>query len=197
VINLFGSLNKQDPDILSALAKQKAVNELWKIQTDTTEIIQRGNQAECLSNKEAESWIDQLNLLRQIIQDRFLLAINLETIQKISSAAVSEFNQKAISFQNQIVDLERNMNVETRIKNIISKIFVQFNLLHQQKLIDVKTMEYLRNEVDIYHSSLKRNINDYSMRSEVKIQLLHELIDDFYSELNQIYTKVKSTQKRI
>jgi hypothetical protein len=196
-MNLFDSFGKHNSETDSALAKQKAVNDLWKIQASTVEIINRGCHSECLTDAQAQAWIQELNGIRQVIQDSFLLCHSLQLVQDKASAAISEFTHKAEGYKSEVVSLERNMDIEERVQNMIKRFIEQFESLAQRQRMDGRTKEYLRSEVEMYANSLKRNISDHSMRPSVKKQLLHELVDDFFIEVSQVYREATLPRGRI
>jgi hypothetical protein len=196
-MNIFGSFSNQSLEVDCALEKQSAIRTLWKIQQEARELINRGNQAECLTDSDAQAWVNEINSSRQIIQDSFLLPLQADLVRDKISIAISEFTKKVDEYTSPVLLSERSMDVESRARNIAQKFIAQFDVLAQQQHIDGKTREYLRSEVEMYFNSLKRNISDRSMRPGVKMQLLHELVDDFYEEVQKIYSDESLSKKRI
>jgi hypothetical protein len=197
MVNILDRLGSLHDNTDTALGKEKAVYSLWKIQEDADLIFDRAMQCKCIDELLAQTWRQEINTIRQYTQDSFLLARSTEIVKEKSQATISEFQKIVESYISRIIQLERNMSIETRVKRINDGFVTNFDLLARQQVIGLTTKQELYNQLKIYAESLTKNINDFSLRSSIKNELLHSLVDDFHRDVYIIYRKAMLTKKRI
>jgi hypothetical protein len=197
IMSFLNHTNKQNPENETALAKEKAVYLLWEKQTEVIEVIYRARQAESIDDASAQVWLQEVHSIRHIAQDQFILARSITTTNEKIKSTISEFQDKMDSYKSKITSIERSMNAENRIHKISSKFANEFDMLEQKQVINIETKRYLYDQLKMYSEALSRNISNTSIRSNIRDELLHDLIDDFYVEIQGVYIKTAPAKSRI
>lgn len=193
-MSIFGH---KDQNSKLALAKQEAVFSLWEIQTDGQKMLIRGIQSKCITEAEVQDLMQKINLERQKIQDSFLLCSSLNKVQEYIENCKNQFQEIVKMYVEQIISREHSLEPEVRIKNINDNFQSQFNQLYQGRKIEKETRHYLESQLELFSNALRKNLAENQLRPNIKSILLHELIDDYYQEVNQIYLQAISKQKGI
>jgi hypothetical protein len=195
-MSIFGGLFKTSGATEMAVAKQNGVFALWKLQSEVSEITERALSARCISENIASSRRQKLNNLRQTIQDVFLLTQALEETQREINSALTNFEKMTKDFINEMVQMERKMDIKRRIDQINETFEQKFRDGNRENRISDEDLVYLKTQVETYKQSLNKSIENSDLRPEIRMKLLHELVDDYYQEIAQIYSEAVSGPRR-
>jgi hypothetical protein len=196
MVNILDRLNLNSHSD-TALAKEKAIYSMWEAQNEATLIFDRAKHCKCIDEILVQSWTQEINTVRQSSQDSFLLAKSIDIVNEKVRLTVSQFQTTVEAYISRTIPLERSLDVKTRVQRLNDGFTTDFDLLARQQIIEPKIKQDLYNQLRIYAESLTKNINDMSLRSSIKDELLHSLVDDFHREIYTIYRKALSTRKRI
>jgi len=182
--------HKRDSSADLAVIKQNGVAMLWKLQSDTIDTIYRCLQADGISEGQANEWIGGLNSLRQVLQDSFLVASRPNSVQEKIKASFEKLKLEADRYSQEAIKLERDLTPQDRVGNLNANFISQFKKLEasgqsKREIGQMKTR--LQSQIELFAQTLKRNADDQSLRPNIKEKLLHELVDDYYQEIRQIY----------
>jgi hypothetical protein len=197
MVNILDRLSNLNSHSDTALAKEKAIYSMWEAQKEAILIFDRAKHCKCIDELLVQSWTQEINTVRQSSQDSFLLAKSIDIVNEKVRLTVSQFQTTVEAYISRTIPLERSLDVKTRVQRLNDGFTADFDLLARQQIIEPKTKQDLYSQLKIYAESLTENINDISLRSSIKDELLHSLIDDFHRQVYTIYRKAISNRKRI
>jgi len=194
---MFDNIHKQDTTAETALLQHEAVLDLWHCQSRVLDIVNRAFQSGCVREIQVKAWTRNFNSTRRTVQDRFLLETSLKIVKERINEASSKFERFAREIEDEVISLERTTDIETRLKNIDEVFKFQFRELYENHRLNSEILQDLEKQVALYKLSLIKNFNDRDLRPEIRTRLLHDLVDDYYEHIHQIYTEVMSSVKKL
>jgi hypothetical protein len=197
IVNILDRLSNLNSHSDTAPAKEKATYSMWEAQKEAILVFHRAKYCKCIDELLVQNWTQEINTVRQSSQDSFLLAKSIDIVNEKVRSTVSQFQTTVESYISRTILLERGLDVKTRVQRLNDGFTNDFDLLAHQQIIEPKIKQDLYNQLKIYAGSLTKNINDVSLRSSIRDELLHSLVDDFHREIYTIYRKAASTRKRI
>ena len=184
---------------LSELAemKQEAVFRLWQLQLEAFEVIRRGVLTDCVSEEQSSNWKKKINQSRLSIQDSFLLETKLSKAKVLVAKANEEFSRSTQPVSEQIERAELEVDPPERIARLGKNFTKLFDDAHTQGLITAKDRESVRITVSQYYEALARNLHSSELRSNIRANLLNELIIEYYKQVLNLYQEITRRRNQI
>ncbi len=147
-----------------------------------------------MSQQEADEWIEHINQTRLELQDRFLLEMSVEGVEVEVRHAQQMLADIVKGILDSVKRREYSMSTEERIRNILLNFRMQIKQAYERGLIDQYAMHELQNQARLYAQALRESIGNPNIREDIRRRLAHELVDDFYANINHIYEEAISRQ---
>lgn len=180
----------------AALLKQNGVLRLLGLQRAAVALFKRAMYAGCLSEQQTAEWEQEINRSRLELQDTFLVVMHVPQIKELAQRAEQQFISLVKHRETLARDQERAMTVEDRLRNLVAHFDFQLRQLQARGAIDQRAGAELRNQTQMYFAALRRNLDEPSMRANIKMNLGHELIDDYYNNVNDIISETVARSQR-
>lgn len=195
-MSFLRTLSSGAPTTEAALLKQSGVQRLLGLQRAATGLFKRAVYAECLSEQQAVEWEQEINRFRLELQDTFLITMHVPQIKELIQRAEQQFVNLVKHRESLARERERAMTIEDRLRNLVSHFDFQLRQLQARGEIDQRAVAELKNQTQMYFAALRRNLDEPSMRANIKVNLGHELIDDYYNNVNAIVAETIARSQR-